>query len=131
RPPCPHAGQPRAPRDRGTRYGGDSGPRPRRSRPSPAAGSCRFLPAGEELRPVRSLERPEVLPERRKLGLVLVGRPEPAKELEATIDQIRVRDVGLAVVADLGQAAGLVGIPDLGAIHAELARKTAKPREII
>ncbi len=56
------------------------------------------------------------------LAIVLVVRQASAHQLEAQVDQVRVDDVGLAVVADVLAAALEVRVPDALARHAELAR---------
>src|SRR5690606_11613310 len=126
--PLPRGGRRRGPRYRATRCRADSS---RRSPRKPRNGSSSSLPAPEELRPVRSVEGFEVGTERPYLGLVLVLRPEPTKELEAAVDEIGVRDVGLAVVADLGQASLPIGVPYLRAVHAELAGEAAEACEVV
>src|SRR5690606_2122232 len=117
--------------DRATRSRAARSPRPPRPARNARHGSSFVLPAPEELRPMRAVQRFETVAEGPQLGIVLVGCPHAPEELEAAIDEIGVRDVGLAIGPDLGQATLPVGLPHLRAVHPELARKAAEPGEIV
>src|SRR5512134_2707739 len=80
-----------------------------------------------------------------EMRLVLLGQPEPRAaqflvqsgfgqpaphELETQVHQPGVDDVGLAVAPDARELATLVGVPDLGAIEAQLAGVTQQHRHV-
>ena len=54
---------------------------------------------------------------------VLFGGHRATHRLKAQEDEVSVDDVGLAIVPDIVEPAGLECVPDLRAVHAELARQ--------
>src|SRR3989454_2448073 len=113
-PPClPGCARPRVPRRPARRCSGSG------------------FPERQELAPVRQvLSFQRCLQQIAFLGILVSGECA-ALQLEAKIQQIGVRAVGLAVVADAPDLALAVLLPYRGPAHAELAREAGEPGHLV
>src|SRR5713226_1269737 len=69
--------------------------------------------------------------EKAAFASVLLFGQRAAHQLEAQEKQVGVRAIGFAVVADRGDRAAAVGLPDRVAAYAELARKAGQARDLV
>src|SRR5690606_33528633 len=99
-------------------------------RPATRRGESGF-PERQELAPVGLRALLQRAAQERALGGVPLGAQRAAHLLEAQVDEVGVDRVGLAVVANGADAARPVLLPDIAAVHAELAREAGELRQLV
>src|SRR5688572_18218863 len=105
-----------------------------RATPRPAGSSASissFIPETEEFAPVGLVLRLEILLQDVRFLLVDIPGAEAPQQLVAQVEHVGVDRVGFAVVADLRRLAGQVGLPDLRAADADLARQAGELRYLV
>ena len=84
-----------------------------------------------DIRPSAASQAREFGADESDFRFVLCARELATHQPEAAKDEVGIHDIGFAVVADLTDAPLLEGIPDLAAVHAELAGEADQFGEVI
>src|SRR4030065_1514589 len=91
----------------------------------------KLLPCSQKALVIQFVLGLEIIAHPPDLRLVALLIEVAAYQLEAQVHQVGVEHIGLAVIANFRQFAGLIGVPHLRTVHAELSAEPEYLRDVI